>query len=489
MSRARRGLPAVSVPPERVRLHALPRLPVAGIDQRQELGDDHRRRTPEVRPSEIERRDLHRHAASLAKLYPPGRRLGQHAERDLDEALDFSGVGDEGGLLVPGRDDRVEKIPADRNVQRREPPANDDTVRAEADLFRRFAKRGVLHAFPRLGSTPREGHLTAVRGEVRSAHRQEERRLGRHRIDEDEAGGGATRRSAPEKRAGGARPGSEARLGRLPRKMLEPDRREKSGDVRESHRARIANGCGLEVQSGMLAGFLLAAAATASSSVDTSRGEQPFIVYKGASASAPAKKAMVLVLSGEGGWRSFDDQIAGWLAGAGHWVGGIDCMKYFWKPQDDREALAADVRKYADALKRAAGEATDGRLVLAGYSFGADLAPWVGGAANRDPRIAALLMIGPDKIGSLEFRVSEMMGFVPKDHVFDTAGALAGAVGVPTLFVHGGSDKSSSAPELHAGFAGRKELIVIPGATHHLSGHEDELRRALTEGLGRLLAR
>lgn len=239
----------------------------------------------------------------------------------------------------------------------------------------------------------------------------------------------------------------------------------------------------------MLPGLLLAAAVTAAPPVETSRGAQPFVVYAPAPGSASAPKPMVLVLSGEGGWRAFDDKIAGWLSAAGYWVGGVDCMKYFWKPQDDRDAFASDVGKYSDALAKAAGRATDGRVVLAGYSFGADLAPWVGGASKRDPRVAALVMIGPDKQGSLQFRVSEMMGFVPKDHVFDTAVALADAAGVPALFVHGGSDRSSSAPELAAGFAGRKELIVVPGATHHFSGHEDELERALTEGLSRLLAR
>lgn len=238
----------------------------------------------------------------------------------------------------------------------------------------------------------------------------------------------------------------------------------------------------------MLAPILLAAASTLA--VATSRGEQTLAVYRPAADVAPKSPAtLVLVLSGEGGWRAFDDQLATWLSGAGYWVGGVDCMRYFWQPQDDRAALAADVTRYADALAHAAGSGGPVRLVLAGYSFGADLAPWVAGTPGRDPRIGALVMIGPDRQGSLEFRVSEMMGLAAKDHVFDTAAALAEANSVPILFVHGGKDGSSQGPELAEGFTGRKELAVIPGATHHFVGHEDELRRALLEGLARLLSR
>ena len=235
------------------------------------------------------------------------------------------------------------------------------------------------------------------------------------------------------------------------------------------------------------AAFALAAA---TSTVATSRGDHVLRIYApSAQGSAAGEKPLVLVLSGEGGWRAFDDQLATWLSGAGYWVGGIDCLKYFWKPQDDRAALASDVTRFASALMRAAGAKPDARVVLAGFSFGADLAPWIAGAKGQRSRIAALIMIGPDPRGSLEARVTEIFGYAPKDHTFDTAAALADALTIPVLFVHGGKDDDSSAPALSAGFAGPKALAVVPGATHHFAGHEAEARRAVIDGLRRLLAR
>ena len=237
----------------------------------------------------------------------------------------------------------------------------------------------------------------------------------------------------------------------------------------------------------MLASLLLAAASHVT--VATSRGDQSLTLYA-PSSTAPARTGLlVLVLSGEGGWRAFDAQLARWLADDGVWVGGIDCLHYFWSPQDDRAALAADMTRFADALVAAAGAPERPRIVLAGYSFGADLAPWIAGAPGADPRTAALVMIGPDRTGSLEFRLSELLGMSAKSHVFDTGGALRDAASIRVLFVHGGADEESDAPALAAAFPGVKELVVVPKATHHFNGHEAELKQAILDGLKRLFAR
>ena len=233
----------------------------------------------------------------------------------------------------------------------------------------------------------------------------------------------------------------------------------------------------------MLLGFAIAAAVS-TTTVATSRGDQPLVVYRAAN---PTDHPVVLLLSGEGGWRDFDDAISSRLAARGYTVGGIDCLKYFKSAQDDRVALAKDVKLFADALLVAA-KVKEPRLVLAGYSFGADLAPWVAGVPDRDPRIVAMLLIGPDKTGSLQARFSEILGFHPSDHVFDTAAALADAAALPALFIHGGDDDESDAPALSEGFRGKKRLIVVPG-THHFTGHLDALEAALADGLSALLAK
>jgi type IV secretory pathway VirJ component len=219
--------------------------------------------------------------------------------------------------------------------------------------------------------------------------------------------------------------------------------------------------------------------------VKTSRGEYRLLCLP---PRTDRSLPLVLLISGEGGWRKFDDLLGGYFSDAGYWVGGIDSMKYFWHAQDDRTALAADVRAYARALARAAGRPEDSPLILAGFSFGADLAPWIAGAGGWKGQIAGLVMLGPDEVGSLQFRILEIFGVDEKDHVFPVAAALESSAGIPTLFLHGGDDPHSAAPVLAAKTAEPKKILVVAGGDHHFSGREELLRTTLAKGMEWLLS-
>ena len=218
--------------------------------------------------------------------------------------------------------------------------------------------------------------------------------------------------------------------------------------------------------------------------VATSRGEFDLIVYPPAPQASQDGKPLVLFISGEGGWRRFDGVLAKWLSDDGYWVGGVDAIDYFWQPQDDRKALASDFRAYAGALAAASGRPADAPLVIAGFSFGADLAPWLAGEGGWGARLHGLLMLAPDRIGSLAFRVMELLGFEQQEHVFAVADALRDAAGLPVLFIHGEKDASAHTPVLAEKAAQPSRLVTIRGADHHFTGHEAELRGALLDGLG-----
>jgi type IV secretory pathway VirJ component len=236
-----------------------------------------------------------------------------------------------------------------------------------------------------------------------------------------------------------------------------------------------------------LAGTTLAQARTdeppRTVSVATSRGAQDLIVFRPTSAVPDATRPLVLLVSGEGGWRHFDDLLGEGLAATGCIVGGVDARQYFWTPQDDRAQLAADFRAYALALTVAAERKPDAPLVFAGFSFGADLGPWLAGAGGWEGRIRGLLMIGPDVMGSLESRILEILGWQPKDHIFSVEEALRSAGGVPVFFIHGEADGTSAAPALVEKVTAPKRLLTIAGADHHFNGKEDALRDALVEAM------
>ncbi len=219
--------------------------------------------------------------------------------------------------------------------------------------------------------------------------------------------------------------------------------------------------------------------------VRTSRGTFPLRVY------APAKPGPglpVLLISGEGGWRQFDERLAAYLGEDGFWVGGLDTRRYFWKPQDDRQVAAADFRAYAAALSVAARRPADSQVIVVGYSFGADVAPWIAGAGGWGGRVRGMILLGPDQIGSLESRVTEIIGIPSKQHVFRVADALRSSAGIPVAFVHGGHDSKSAAPDLLSGAPEPKKLLLVPGAEHHFIGHEPDLKTALSDALAWILA-
>jgi Bacterial virulence protein (VirJ) len=225
--------------------------------------------------------------------------------------------------------------------------------------------------------------------------------------------------------------------------------------------------------------------------VETSRGRIDLVVYAAASqpaatataAPAPRPRPLVLLVSGEGGWARFVDLVASALAADGFWVGGIDVKKYFADPQDDREALAADLRRFGNALAKTAGREGPAPLILGGYSFGADIAPWAAAAGGWNGRLHGLLMIAPDQTGSLQYRFTEMLGIQYKEHVFPVADAVETVAGLPILFVHGDGDSGSATPALARAALEPKKLLLVPDAGHHFSGHEGQFRQALRDGM------
>jgi len=87
---------------------------------------------------------------------------------------------------------------------------------------------------------------------------------------------------------------------------------------------------------------------------------------------------LAVMLSGDGGWASLDKEVAGVLAGKGMPVVGLNSLQYFWSARTP-EQLAADLARVLRHYLTAWGKS---KVVLAGYSFGADVLPF---AVSRLP--------------------------------------------------------------------------------------------------------
>jgi type IV secretory pathway VirJ component len=124
----------------------------------------------------------------------------------------------------------------------------------------------------------------------------------------------------------------------------------------------------------------------------------------GAADRAHADSA-VLLLTGDGGWAGIDRELAAGFIARGVPVLGLNTLKYFWRAKTP-EQTASDVARLA---RYALEKYRRTRIILVGYSFGADVLPFV---VNRLPadvgaRIASLHLLGLSRRADFEIHVAD----------------------------------------------------------------------------------
>ena len=167
---------------------------------------------------------------------------------------------------------------------------------------------------------------------------------------------------------------------------------------------------------------------------------------------ADSGRTVALFLSGDGGWAGGDRAVAQGLARSGVAVVGLDLRKYLRAAHRTPESTARDAAQildhYATAWHR-------DRLVLVGYSRGADLAPFV---VSRLPealrrRLALVALVGFADRASFEFHWEDLLHDVPRRTDLPTQPELDRIRGTPILCVYGASEKGSLCPSLDPSLA------------------------------------
>ena len=182
-------------------------------------------------------------------------------------------------------------------------------------------------------------------------------------------------------------------------------------------------------------------------------------------------RVMVVLLSGDGGWRDLDKTIGEKLQALGVPVVGWDSLRYFWSrktPEQTTRDLAAVLAAYG-AKWRA------DKVALIGYSFGADVLPVVYNmlpATYRD-RVAMISLLGLEPKADWEIRVAGWFGAPPSETATPLAPEFAKIPGGLIQCYYGVEEKDSAC----LGLADKRtELIQTPGA-HHFGGDYDAIAR------------
>jgi type IV secretory pathway VirJ component len=120
------------------------------------------------------------------------------------------------------------------------------------------------------------------------------------------------------------------------------------------------------------------------------------------------QKGLAVLYSGDGGWRDLDRSLADILAAKGMGVVGVDALRYYWKekkPEVAARDLTRVIRYYGDQWQC-------NRIVLIGFSFGADVLPFI---ASRLPaelrsRVVLMTLLSPERTTAFEIQMNGWLG-------------------------------------------------------------------------------
>lgn len=130
----------------------------------------------------------------------------------------------------------------------------------------------------------------------------------------------------------------------------------------------------------------------------------PVITYP--SADPDAKKLMIL-FSGDGGWLDFEDKLAAGFAAEGFETIGFNSRTYFWTnktPQQTANDIMLLINKYAAQYRT-------NRVYLCGYSFGADVVPFIYNRLSPaiKNKVVALTLLSPFATSDFMVHTSDLL--------------------------------------------------------------------------------
>jgi type IV secretory pathway VirJ component len=191
-------------------------------------------------------------------------------------------------------------------------------------------------------------------------------------------------------------------------------------------------------------------------------------------ADAPSKDAMAVILSGDGGWAGIDREVAGVLAKRGIAVVGLNSLKYFWAkktPEIAAEDLNRILRAYLTTWKK-------DRVILVGYSLGADVLPFMANRIDSDllNRVVLIALLGPGNDANFEFHLTDWLGGKSQNSlpVLPETEKLANK---HLLCIYGEEEKESLCSRLSVNQA---RLVPFKGA-HHFGGSYETIANLIVE--------
>jgi type IV secretory pathway VirJ component len=178
--------------------------------------------------------------------------------------------------------------------------------------------------------------------------------------------------------------------------------------------------------------------------------------------SLKVNRPMAVMISGDGGWTSFDQSVAEQLSARGIPAVGFDSQKYFWDektPDQTSEDINKVIHHFMQEWKR-------NSFILIGYSFGADIVPFISSRLNNNIKenCKGNFLLSPDVLGDFEIHISDMLSMGISNNKYNVSNEVKLNKQFKTFCFFGSEEDQSENYKFKQ--AGAK-IIVLPGPHHY----------------------
>ncbi len=186
---------------------------------------------------------------------------------------------------------------------------------------------------------------------------------------------------------------------------------------------------------------------------------------------------LMFMISGDGGWTSFDQSLAEALAAKKVTVIGLDAQKYFWNAQSPEETASDISRAVIHYMQQYHKES----FVLAGYSFGASIIPFVASRMSEElkHRLAGVISLSPDVTADFEIHVADMLGLGNDSEQYNVLNELKKIRNFHPLCCFG-QEEDGATPEAFR--KANANVLILPGS-HHFNNNYTLIAEKITDHL------
>lgn len=180
------------------------------------------------------------------------------------------------------------------------------------------------------------------------------------------------------------------------------------------------------------------------------------------------EKPMVFLITGDGGYTSFDQAFCKELADSGTPVVALDALKYFWNEKTPA-STTADVEKLISFYK---SKWQRDKVILIGYSFGADAFPFIYNNLTKTTResIQLLAMLSPATEADFEIHITDMLSLPRGKRQYDVSAEVNKIKNLKIVCLYGSEEEPEIKSEINNP---EVSFITIPGGHHYNNAYRE----------------